>query len=201
MRRIGGLLVATTLALATVTAQAPPHIYKLYLKELPQLPHGKSIAIEGTTDKNGDHFLVEALSVLQPVAVTLITNQVEEPLTLTLHKDRWDEIQRSATTGQTGRCTEKFRTQGDTQIRVSTDGPPRSYYLVVWVGEEVEPDIPSPFISMAAYEKSAASRPEAEAGASGTAFSFAGGAVLYVIAGALVLIVVLLAVMVFRKRS
>jgi hypothetical protein len=73
---------------------------------------------------------------------------------------------------------------------VSAPAGPRAYQLVVWAGDEARPPMRSPFVSMDEYRKR-------QGGGSG---SFMGSPALWVIAGALVVIVALLGVVVMRGR-
>jgi len=205
-------LAVALAAAATLAAQGPPQAYKLYLKPQPGLPSGKAIVIEGDTRPDGDRFFVEDLSILQPVAVTLLTKNAEDDITLTLLKDRWDEKpSRTASTKGTGQSTLKFRTMGEVKIVVAKSGESKRYHLIVWAGDAVEPEVPPAFIPMKEYlanpnpvpqPASAPGAPRAPAGGPAPTQSLP---VLWIIAGALglivLLLVVLIVVMLTRKRG
>ena len=173
--------------------------YKLQLQTDPDFPGGKIRAIEGKASPRGDHFFIEAVGILQPVAITLIAQKKGDPIDLALGQGRWDEILETHSTGDKGEVTVKLRTQGELEITVSTKGEPKPYWLLVWVGDEVKKvDLAPVLTPMKAYKEK---NPNGPPPPPGTAAKAGGTSpVLYVIAGALVVIIILLVLM-LRKRG
>ena len=172
--------------------------YKLQLQTNPKFPNGKIRAIEGTADQLGDHFFLEGVGVLQPLAITLVAQHQGDEIEIAFGQDRWDEKIETAKTGPEGEITTKLRTQGDLKMTITASGEPKPYWLFVWVGDEVKPDLASVVTPLKTYKAKHPNGPPPPPGAKS-----AGGTspVMYVIAGALVVIVVLLLLLVVRKRG
>jgi len=135
------LVAVTFLAPGPVCVQAkPPQVFDLTLREDPTVKPGRVVAVEGVTDYKGHHFLVHNLDVMQPVAVWLMAREPSRPLKLQLAKYDWNRPDRSGITDAKGVATFRVRTQGDMKIHVTSETPQAApYYLVVWVGDEVQP--------------------------------------------------------------
>ena len=205
---IGALLAVTTaptLARQNPTGADDPSVYKLELKSAPEVKHGKVAVVEGVAWPSGQKMALSDLSVLQPVEVTLFVPNVEDDVRLELSKFILDEPARTGSTKGKASVNFKFRTQGDLQIRVVSPDGPNGYRLLVWVGDEVTPEMPAPFISMDTYQKRVAAGTAgggAPGAAGATSAGGSGGApvVLWVIAGALLVIVALLSIIVLRRK-
>jgi hypothetical protein len=191
---VAAALLACGPCLAAQEASLPgsSNVYHLELKSDPQLKYGKFAAVKGTADARGQDLSVGDLSVLQPVQVTLLSADKNTDLRLELSKiELGNNAARSGSTMGAGSVTFKFRTQGDLQIKVRSPAGPRPYRLFVWVGGKVNPPVPSVFIPMSTYIK----RHPGSAGGGGF-----GGLVLWVIAGALIVICCFLAVLALKRR-
>jgi hypothetical protein len=134
---------AVVLALATGAGaqSATPKSWRLQPKPYPTLENGKAALVEGTAKPAGDRFFVENISIIQPVAVTIIAQNPEDDVKLALSKFRFDEADRTASTKGTGKATIKLRTQGEMKIVVSSEKPAK-YQLAVWLGNELRPQPP-----------------------------------------------------------
>jgi hypothetical protein len=97
---------------------------------------------------------------------------------------------RSGSTKGDGTCTFEFRTEGDLQIKVTSPDGPKPFRLVAWAGDEVAPELPPAVVPM---------KDGTGQGGTGSAAPAGRSVVMWVIAGALVLCVGLLAVMAFRR--
>lgn len=193
------LRVALTVALLLVANPAAAEnftSYKLQLQTDPQFPGGKIRAIEGKAGQPGDHFFIEQVGILQPIAITLVAMNKGDAIDLVLGQDRWDEAIETHSTGDKGEVTVKLRTQGELKITVTAKGEAKPYRLLVWVGDEVKQVALAPVLTpMKDYKAKNPNGPPPPPGvAKGTS------PVLYVIAGALVVIAVLL-VLLLRKRG
>lgn len=125
-------------------AQAAPKSWRLQLKAYPTLEQGTASLVEGTATPAGDRFFVEHLSIIQPVAVTVITRDPADDVKLALSKYRFDEADRTASTAGSGKAQIKLRTQGEMKI-VVTAAKPTKYQLAVWAGPEIKP-VPPPVV-------------------------------------------------------
>jgi hypothetical protein len=201
---VGGLVAGATSSL--IARQAPTagpdaaNVFNLQLVSAPEVKHGKVAIVEGVAGPSGQKLALGDLSVLQPVEVSIFTPGVDDDVRIELSKFILDRPARSGSTKGTASASFKFRTQGDLQIKVVSPDGPNVYRLLVWVGDEVTPEMPAPFITMEAYQKRTGT---VVGGAAGAAAAASGGnsLVLWMIAGALGLIVALLAVLVLRRNK
>lgn len=129
-------------AAAAAQARKPPQVksYRLVLKEYKEVPKGKAAFLTGRAQPQGDRFFIEDMSILQPIAVSLKTAAGGDPVKLQLSKYRWDKADQEASTGADGVATLRVRTQGEVRIVVSGQGD-KPYYLMVWAGDEVTPQL------------------------------------------------------------
>lgn len=189
------LIVAGCAASAPALAQPPPgasaspQVYELKLEAAPEIKNGRVAAAQGTATATGERLMLGGLSILQPVAISLIAQYPADDLRLELSKFTTDTAVRAGSTMGEGVCTFQFRTEGDVLIKVTSPGGPKPFRLVAWAGDEVVPELPSIFTPV-----QAASAPGPAPAAGGTP------PVLWIIAGALLLCVGLLAVIAFRRR-
>jgi hypothetical protein len=175
--------------------------YGLQMQTDPKFP-GKHRIIEGHAGVQPDRFFLEGLGVLTPVAVTIIAKNPGDEITVSLGQDRWDEtIQKITTTKAAPEVTKKLRTQGDLKISVTAASEDKQYWLIVWVGDEVKPDLAPVTVPMTKYKREHPDGGKAPVGGAANAKDGGTSPVMIVIAVALVLIVLLLAVVVFRKKG
>lgn len=142
---------------------------------------------EGTAGPQGVRFVAENLSILQPVVVTVLAKNADDDVRVRLSKYRYDEADRSGTTKGKGMYTTRLRTQGDLKVVVAAPQP-TPFQLVVWAGEEIQPEVPSVVISDPSRVQ-------------GKTSSLPGGLVLWVIAGSLIVIAGLLAVRTLKGKQ
>lgn len=199
-------VVLTGVVLGSVRLAAAEDIpaYKLQLQTDPKFP-GKHRIIEGHAGVLPDRFWVEGLGVLTPVAVTIIAKNPGDEITVALGQDRWDEpVTKIATTKDTPQVTKKLRTQGDLEISVTAASEDKQYWLIVWVGDEIVPELAPVTVPMSKYKKEhpdAGKTPAPDGGPNSAKAGAGTSPIMIVIAVALVLIVLLLAVVVFRKKG
>lgn len=113
-----------------------------------------------------------------------------DEVTLRLTKHAWNQpLREGSTSGDVLRYA--FRTEGEFQIAVSAKKPDTPYRLLVWVGDEVKPQLRPVVVKASEF---AEEKPASGAGLLG------GGVVMWVIAAALIAIVGLLAVIVLRRK-
>lgn len=183
-----GLLAALMLLSSfLVFASEAPAIktYRLDLKKMKGIEHGRTAVVKGEAGTQPHRFYVEGLNMNMPVTVLLRPVRAADEVALRLTKYAWNQPLREGT-AKGEPLGFKFRTEGEFQIAVSS-AKPAPYRLLVWVGDEVKPDL-RPIVVKAS-----------EFGAKKD--SFAASPVLWVIAGVLVLIAALLGVLVMRRKA
>lgn len=97
------------------------------------------------TSSRDDRFGLEGLAVTQPVVVSVLPKDPKVRLTLSVGKLPTEPAGRLADTGDEGLANVTFFTQGDARVTVRSTGASTPYQLMVWVGPEVRPTMPSPF--------------------------------------------------------
>ncbi len=178
-----GLLLAAPLGHAQAPAPAEPSIIRLQPKPMEGLDRGKAVVVKGKAGPEAHRFLVDGLSFMNPVGVALRPVEKGERVELAITKYAWDRpLRQGGTDGDILRYG--FRTESEFQISVSAAEPGTEYRLMVWVGDETKPDFAPVVVKASEYE-----------GEGGW-----GSTVLWVIAGALVLLVGLVAFIAFRRK-
>ncbi len=104
------------------------------------------IAIVDVNQKDESlYFFVRGISVFSPIMVYVESVDKANKLGISLHKDFWKDADRSGNTDNEGVFSSSFKTGGDFGIKVLSKKMPVKYQILVWVGDEVTPDLPSPF--------------------------------------------------------
>jgi hypothetical protein len=143
-------LASMRVAYAQQTEPAPPFpVIDVALAPLPvAFEHGKAATYHGAVNSTlGSGFRLSGLSMMQPVAVTVVAAANDKPVRLAIGKT-WASPDRTVETGSDGTVTELFRTDDLAEIHVrAVDGAEgeREYGIVIWVGDEKSdyPDMPS----------------------------------------------------------
>ncbi|MEQ1642791.1 MAG: hypothetical protein ABL959_05045 [Pyrinomonadaceae bacterium] len=91
------------------------------------------------------YFFVRGISIFSPVMVYVESADKTKRLAVSLHKDLWKDVERSGSTGEDGVYRSGFKTGSEFGIKVNSKAIPAKYQLMVWVGDEVVPNLPSPF--------------------------------------------------------
>ena len=153
-----GIVMVLGIAIAPGAAGQPKgpdegrKVYRVQLKDSTRFPKWKVAAFKGTADEKGDHFLLDKLTTLQPVVISLLPGNKDDDIKLAVYKDGWKDAKRE-TSSTNPQSTVRFRTHGEARIRVSASGPPKPYRLLVMVGAEVKPEVKAAFVPMADYRK------------------------------------------------
>lgn len=187
------LLLACAAAPSRADAQGPADsasVHELTLEERPEIRNGRIAMVEGVAGPEGVRLMVGKLSILQPVAVTLVSSQPQDDLRLSLWKYAEPAVAREGSTRGSGLLTFQFRTEDDLQLRIVSPGGPRPYRLAVWAGDEVEPAVASPFVPQSRFRgESAGARGAAETGGSSQLVLWVLAAGLFAVAGLLLILV------------
>lgn len=188
--RLCALLICSPVALAAADP-TPPSAVALKPEPSKEIASGKLASVQAEVSTEPARYVIENLTILQPVQLVVATKKAGENVKVQLSKVLWDQVEQEATTEATGIAVFKFRTEGDVKIKVTSgDGQSHTYQIACWVGNAQQLPQKSPFVSMAAFKKNAP-------GGGGLLAS----PVLWIIAGLLGAIVVLLAVLVLKKKS
>lgn len=147
------LAVVLLLLVAPLAAAAEEPAYSLDLKPAPGLPNGRVAALKAVATPVPDKFFIPNVFVLQPVVVTVFSENPADVVKVRLGKDRWDESLMEGATGPDGKAILRLRTQGEVRISVSAAEGRKPYKLLVWVGDEVKV-VPEPAVmGMTEYRK------------------------------------------------
>lgn len=111
---------------------------RLKKHELPGVEGAQFAALKGKIKTNQARLILPGLQVTRPVAVTVQSTEPTQALELQLVKTRWQKPLARCTTDESGRCTLKFRTQGDLGIviqQIGSDSP--SFIVDAIIGPKV----------------------------------------------------------------
>jgi hypothetical protein len=179
-----------------------PPVHTVNVKQEAGLPGWKVAALKGQASAIGHRLVVPSLDVMQPVSVMLVALD-DGNIDLELYKD-FEKPLKKATARRGTPARFDVRTMGPLRIRVSSSSGSSQYKLLVAVGDEIKRPVPSLFIpiSMAgttvaatAATSTAAAAQEAPAAGKGQS------PVMWIIAGALVLIAAMLGIMLMRRNK
>ena len=151
-------LLLITLPGASAAQQQPADGGAIDLKLAPDpaLEAGTVALVQGTVDTTGLWFRVGGLSLTQPAAVVLLSEDPADDLRLTLVKYDRAMPERTGSTRGEGFVTLKFRTQGFVEIGVKSTGESRPFALVAWAGDEIPAAPPSVLLAPGEYRGGAA---------------------------------------------
>jgi hypothetical protein len=114
-----------------------------------QIHGGRVVFAEGNaTNTRADRFMLDGLSVMQPVVVSLVPKDPKVRLTLTVGKGGGKPPSKQADTGTKGLASVGVRTQGAAYVTVRANASTTPYQVMVWVGPEIKPALASPFKSV-----------------------------------------------------
>jgi hypothetical protein len=188
-----GLVLASVIAASAsmmepvvAAERAPPKVIRLEPKKMKDVEVGKGVVVKGAAGPQAHRFGLDKITYLMPVVVALRPVNKGDEVGLKLTKYAWNQpLRNGSTSGDV--LSYAFRTEGEFQIAVDSKKPGTPYRLFVWVGDEVKPEFTPVVVKASEFD--------------GPKSSLPGGVVLWVIAGALVAIVALLAVLVLRRKA
>ena len=182
---LAAALAAVAAAPIALAADPQPKVLRLEPKKMAGVPVGKAVVVKGGAGPQPHRFALEKLTFQMPVVVALRPVNKGDEVGLKIAKYAWNQPDRQGTTdGELLRYA--FRTEGEFQLSVDAKKPNTPYRLLVWVGDEVKPELRPVVVKSSEF--------------AGEKDSPMGGLVMWVIAGALIAIVALLAVLVLRRK-
>lgn len=126
---------------ATAPAASPekkePTATHIELTDGSNAAQGKTAEYIGEADQDGVALILDAHSILTPVAFLLATPDANSPVKIQV-KNSWSTgWDKEFTTGADGTLTAKVRSEGPIAILVRGSGPDKTaFHLIVWVGPE-----------------------------------------------------------------
>ena len=138
--RVLSALALVCLSAAAASAQTA---YKLNLDKPAFVKNGRLVVMGGVSDPKGHLTFLEDLSIMQPVDGVLWTLDNDDDIEVALAKDRFEDVVLRGSSKGRGAVLHRVRTQGDLRFIVRAAGQPMPYRMVVWVGDEVNPPVPS----------------------------------------------------------
>ena len=179
--------LAALLCVSFVSAAEPTQVrsYKLELKKMEGVEHGKTAVVKGEAGSAPHRFLVDNLNMNMPLVVLVRPLHERDEVAVRLTKYAWNHPLREGT-AKGEPLAFKFRTEGEFQIAVSADKP-TPYRLLVWAGDEAKPELRPVVLKASEYE--------------GPASDSDVSPVMWVIAAALIVIAVLLGMLVMKRRT
>ena len=139
-------------ALPAAAADPPPTAYRLEPRKVPDLPEGKAAMVRGQAGEKPHRFFLEHLHMMVPVVVTLRPLTRDARLDLAIGKYPWEPPVRQGRAEQGQQVSFRFRTEGEFQVAVSSPDPGTPYKLLVWVGDEIKPDLKPVVVPASQYQ-------------------------------------------------
>ncbi|GAB3344205.1 hypothetical protein [Marilutibacter aestuarii] len=185
-RYLGSCVVASLLAMPAGLAMAQeagkPMTIRLEPKALAGVDTGKAVVVKGRAGRTPQRFLLEGISYMNPVGVVLRPVEAGDEVALSITKYAWNQPLREGSTDEAP-LRFLFRTEGEFQVSVSADAADTPYRLLVWVGEETQPDFAPVVVDASTFD----------GGGGGFPWTWA-------VIGLLVLAVAVMAVLMMRRK-
>lgn len=139
------------LLLAGIVSAQQQQQWGLVPEEQPFVEEGKFTAVEGATEPTGVRFVLDDLSLNQPVVLTVTASNPDKPVRIEMATENWDKPHRNGQTGEDGEYSTVFRADGLAGITVKGEQGAK-FQLAVWVGPEKKFELPSTLVSMTEFE-------------------------------------------------
>ncbi|MFY2764420.1 hypothetical protein [Arenimonas sp. MALMAid1274] len=146
LRWLWPCLLVGLLALPAFSQEPPepdpdaPRVIRLDPQPMEGIKTGRAVVVKGETGPEGHRFMLDGLTALMPVTVLVRPVSRGEDVAITLSKYAWNQpLREDSTDGDTLKF--RIRTESEFQITVSAPEPGTDYRLLVWVGDEVKPDM------------------------------------------------------------
>jgi len=151
---------------------------------------GKICVADITQTKDTMYFFANGFSIFSPAYFGITGNAGSPEISVSLHKENWLQPNHKGTTNEKNHWEKKFRTEGDIGIMVVPKKIPATYAIVLWVGDEVKLDMPSPF-----------KKNDGSASGSGGSGNFFSKYWMYLLIGLLVLVVAFLLLKMKKQKK
>jgi hypothetical protein len=147
------LLLAALGLPGPVLAQAdkPTRIYRLEPAKVADIDSGRAAMVLGKTATAPHRYYLEHLHMMVPVVVTLRPLTGDAELKLEIGKYPWQPAERQGQVRNGEQVSFSFRTQGEFQVSVSSEQAGTPYKLLVWVGDEVKPELKPVAVAASGY--------------------------------------------------
>lgn len=146
---------AALVAHAPSVAQTPDDkipVYRLDVREVPDIPEGKAALVAGDAGPTPDRFFVENLHMLIPVSVTVRAVNAGDVINVKIHKGKWEKTLREGSAADGKQLNFKFRTHGEFQISIDSRKPASPYKMVVWLGPDIKPKLAPVIVPKSQYK-------------------------------------------------
>jgi hypothetical protein len=100
-----------------------------------------------TQEADTAYYWVQGISMYAPTFFSITASDPAAGLKINLCKENWKQPHKTGEIKGKGKWNTNFKTEGDFGIQVIAGKKPVNYALLVWVGDEVKVEIPSPFKS------------------------------------------------------
>lgn len=131
----------------------------LELGDNADFPGGKLAVVDGEAGPRGRRFRLGDLSVMQPVLAYVVARDHDADLHMTMVKPGKTEPSLTGSTQGVGYATLSTRTWGGLDILVESPDPTTRFALIVWVSDELKPDLGDVVVTPAQFKVWAAARP------------------------------------------
>ena len=123
-----------------------------------RLPMGGISVVEGSTDASGVEFILNNITIMNPLNVTLVSLNQPASLELLVYKEAPDKPLLQGTTGTDGSVSFSFRTDETVLLRVKGAEGNR-YQMMLWVGPQIEMEPATTYVTMEEYRQTATANP------------------------------------------
>lgn len=106
---------------------------------------GKMGILKAYQVKDTVYYYCKGLSIYSVANIVVSLKEKQTPITVSLHKNSWNQALRTKKTDKEGIFKEQFKTEGGFSIRVIVPKKPVNYNIIVWVSDEIKLKLQAPF--------------------------------------------------------
>lgn len=149
------IVLLSLVFISTITIAQPFTIDKkvkpIELKLLKFQPRGKQkgkLCVTKAYQLNDTaYYYCKGVSIYSVAQVTIACKKVNQPISVSLHKNDWKTASKSLSLNSKKVFAESFKTEGSFGLRIISKKIPAVYNIYVWVSDEMKVSLPSPFAS------------------------------------------------------